>query len=123
MIVRGLLVAAALAVAAFGAVRHHDAARCDAAVRASSAGDVAAAQGLAARCRGSEELANAAAGLAAHHPALAERLARTAIARDPGNPRAWLGLAFALRGVRPGAARAAQRHATRLNPLGPRVVP
>lgn len=123
MTARVLLLLAALAVAGFGAVRHHHVERCDAAVRAVTSGDAAATRALADHCRGSDELASAAAALAAAHPVLAARVARAAIARDPANPRAWLGLAFALRRVDPVAARAAQRHAVGLNPFGPRVVP
>lgn len=130
MILRVAIAAAALAIAVGAVVRHGHAADCGGAlhgayrVAAGHGGDAAAiARELRERCRGGDELASAAAALARRHPALAAGLARTATAREPDNARAWLGLAFALRGRdRAGAARA-QARATALNPYAAVVAP
>ncbi len=131
MIVRVLLVAAALALGGLALVRHHEVASCqDALDRAFAVvreqGDAAAtARAVRDRCRDSDDVANAAVTLSGGSPraqAIAASLAAEAVGREPDNPRTWLAQAFVLRTRDPAAAAAAQARATALNPYAPVVV-
>jgi hypothetical protein len=121
LIVRLLLAAAALVVAAslIDVERDHDGCQ-DAAGKAYLASQARGAE-LAVRvesmlreCEGSEPLNRIALGLRIERPRVAARLAREAARREPDSYVAWGVLAVA---APPREAAAAQRRARALNPL------
>jgi hypothetical protein len=126
MLVRGALVVLAVAVVVFGVKRLHQANACrDAKNAAIAVGLGHAPPGGADRlatkvidnCRDSSDLAAAAAVIArGGHRAVAERLSRRAVARDPSNYLDWVALSIVLQRDQPAASRAAARRAVALNP-------
>jgi hypothetical protein len=127
LIVRLLLAAAALAVAAslIGLERDHDA--CEQATRGAFLASQAPGPVLAGRldalireCDGAEPLTQIAVGLRIERPRAAARLAREAARREPDSYVAWGVLAVA---APPAEATVAQRRARALNPLSAAASP
>jgi Flp pilus assembly protein TadD len=128
VLLRGTLVLIAAAAIVFGVTRLHGTDACDDAKRAGFAfaaighGPAGSAERLATKvadnCRDTGDLAATSSVLVqAGALAPAERMARTAVARDPRGYLGWISLAIVLQRRRePRASRAAARRALALNP-------
>jgi Tfp pilus assembly protein PilF len=127
VLVRGAPVLLAAAAIVFGVTRLQDTNACEQAKagaiavalgHAPGATPASLAQEAADHCRDSSDLAATSAALArGGDVAIARRLARRAVARDPRGYLNWVSLAVVLqRAHEPAASRAAARRALALNP-------